>query len=479
MMRFVAQMPSPTTGVGLQQMHGVASRVDPSATAFAHRAEQFDFLILSQWSDSTDSARNTQWTRAFFAAMQPHLDDTVYVNNLGDEGQDRVHAAYGPNYNKLAALKAKYDPANLFRTTKTSSRRLRDRRSSAQGGAPICASNDRRSRPATSAARQRTRQRCRTRRWPNAHAEMHQVDVDDQLATLADGLVADGNDTVVDRQNFRRVGHRAPGRRAPDLSTVFDPPATGSSSSTRSLTPATGSIGLYPLPWGRRSLACRVRTAGSLRQRGPSDTDSGALGLEPRLRRHGGILPAPHDSEAEPMFRRQAHGLPFAGCGGWSATSSRHRSWGRVLSPTTHLGGSSDGADPAHGDTAEHRTGNLAEFKEVARVPLNSPRAKRPRSNTTGSSATMRRSASYGRRTRTPTPSWRTWRTWGTCREGRRTRRRTRDRGLRRSVARIARSGRCLRAHRLPVLPGQVTVTSPICPAVHGERHRPSSRAKP
>ena len=66
LMRFVPQMPSAASGVGLQQMHGVASRVAPSATAFPHRAEQYDFLILSQWSDATDSDRNLEWTRAAF-----------------------------------------------------------------------------------------------------------------------------------------------------------------------------------------------------------------------------------------------------------------------------------------------------------------------------------------------------------------------------------------------------------------------------
>ena len=115
MMRFVEQMPSPATGVGLQHMHGVASRIHPSATAFAHRAAQYDFLILSQWPDPTDTAPNIEWTREFFAAMQPHLENAVYVNNLGDEGDNRVHAAYGANYERLAALKAKYDPTNVFR----------------------------------------------------------------------------------------------------------------------------------------------------------------------------------------------------------------------------------------------------------------------------------------------------------------------------------------------------------------------------
>jgi hypothetical protein len=112
---FIAEMPSPHSGVGLQQMCGAASRVDPAATAFAHRARQYDLNILSQWTDPVDTPRNVAWTRAFFAAMEPFLERAVYANNLGDEGDDRVRAAYGANYDRLAALKAAYDPANLFR----------------------------------------------------------------------------------------------------------------------------------------------------------------------------------------------------------------------------------------------------------------------------------------------------------------------------------------------------------------------------
>jgi hypothetical protein len=115
LMRFLPQMPSSASGIGLQQLHGVASRVAPSATAFPHRAEQYDFCILSQWSEADDSDRNLQWTRAAFEAMQPHLEESVYVNNLGDEGQARVHAAYGENWPRLAAVKRTYDPDNLFR----------------------------------------------------------------------------------------------------------------------------------------------------------------------------------------------------------------------------------------------------------------------------------------------------------------------------------------------------------------------------
>jgi FAD/FMN-containing dehydrogenase len=114
MLQFMAETPSPASGVALQQMHGAASRVDPAATAFPHRDEHYDFMILSQWSDPADSARNIQWTREFFEAMQPYLERGVYVNDLGEEGEDRVKEAYGSNYERLAALKNKYDPTNLF-----------------------------------------------------------------------------------------------------------------------------------------------------------------------------------------------------------------------------------------------------------------------------------------------------------------------------------------------------------------------------
>jgi hypothetical protein len=115
LLRFLPQMPSSASSVGLQQLHGAASRVAPSATAFPHRAEQYDFLVMSQWSEASDSDRNLQWTRAVFEAMRPHLEQSVYVNNLGDEGQGRVRAAYGENYPRLAAVKRIYDPDNLFR----------------------------------------------------------------------------------------------------------------------------------------------------------------------------------------------------------------------------------------------------------------------------------------------------------------------------------------------------------------------------
>jgi FAD/FMN-containing dehydrogenase len=117
-LRFAVDIPSPYSGIGLQQMTGVASRVDPTATAFAHRARQYDFLVLSQWDDPAADERNITWTRALFKAMQPYLEHGVYVNDLNEEreeGQERIRSAYGANYERLAAIKSAYDPTNLFR----------------------------------------------------------------------------------------------------------------------------------------------------------------------------------------------------------------------------------------------------------------------------------------------------------------------------------------------------------------------------
>jgi FAD/FMN-containing dehydrogenase len=111
----VAGMPSEASGVGLQQLHGAAARVDPTATAYPHRAPRYDCLILSQWADPGDTDRNLAWTRDLHDDLQPFFAGGVYVNNLGNEGDERVRQAYGPNYERLVAVKTAYDPTNVFR----------------------------------------------------------------------------------------------------------------------------------------------------------------------------------------------------------------------------------------------------------------------------------------------------------------------------------------------------------------------------
>jgi len=115
LIQFASTMPTPQTQIGLQQMHGAAARVAPTETAFAHRHDQWDCLILTQWDRPADDERCIRWTRDLATQMEPHLERSVYVNDLGHDEADRVRAAYGMNYERLAAIKAKYDPANFFR----------------------------------------------------------------------------------------------------------------------------------------------------------------------------------------------------------------------------------------------------------------------------------------------------------------------------------------------------------------------------
>ena len=72
-------------------------------------------MVTSSWTEPQDSERNVRWARELFEALRPHLAEAAYVNYLGDEGQDGVRSAYGAKLERLALLKAKFDPPNLFR----------------------------------------------------------------------------------------------------------------------------------------------------------------------------------------------------------------------------------------------------------------------------------------------------------------------------------------------------------------------------
>jgi FAD/FMN-containing dehydrogenase len=117
MVDWMRRKPSPFTIAGLQQLHGAAGRVPAADTAFAHRGDRFDCLILSQWANPDDAERNISWTREFHARIAPYVDTAVYVNNLVDEPDAIVRAAFGTNYRRLSAIKRTYDPANFFRST--------------------------------------------------------------------------------------------------------------------------------------------------------------------------------------------------------------------------------------------------------------------------------------------------------------------------------------------------------------------------
>ena len=111
-----ATISSPETRVAIMQLGGAASRIDDMATATGHRDAGFVFAINNGWSDPADNERQVQWARDFWRAIRPFSTGGTYVNFLSEgEGQQRVRAAYGPEkYERLVALKQKYDPENLF-----------------------------------------------------------------------------------------------------------------------------------------------------------------------------------------------------------------------------------------------------------------------------------------------------------------------------------------------------------------------------
>ncbi len=115
MIECFAKCPSPMSHMPLEHIHGAATRVGPSDTAFPHRAPGYDYLLVSEWLDPADTDRCTAWARDTYAAMRPFLASGRYVNYLDhDEAGDPVAAAYGPNYRRLREIKVRYDPENFF-----------------------------------------------------------------------------------------------------------------------------------------------------------------------------------------------------------------------------------------------------------------------------------------------------------------------------------------------------------------------------
>jgi FAD/FMN-containing dehydrogenase len=107
--------PSPQSQILLEHVHGKASRVPPDATAFALRRNQYSLNIVATWHDPAMTDPCVAWVRAVAAHMDRFGTGDTYVNYLGEEGPEAVHAAYGVNYELLARLKRKYDPENFFR----------------------------------------------------------------------------------------------------------------------------------------------------------------------------------------------------------------------------------------------------------------------------------------------------------------------------------------------------------------------------
>ena len=109
------RMTSRLSMIVIEYYGGAAARVAPDATAFAHRDLPWDIVIAAQWTDSADSPRHRDWARDTEQNLLPFASRAHLLGALDAESQDVINTAFGANLPRLAAIKAKYDPANFFR----------------------------------------------------------------------------------------------------------------------------------------------------------------------------------------------------------------------------------------------------------------------------------------------------------------------------------------------------------------------------
>lgn len=93
---------------------GKVHEVGADETAWANRDARWAQVIVGVDPNPTNAEKVTKWCKDYYAAMQPHTSGGAYVNFMMEEGQDRVKASYGSNYERLTKIKAKYDPENFF-----------------------------------------------------------------------------------------------------------------------------------------------------------------------------------------------------------------------------------------------------------------------------------------------------------------------------------------------------------------------------
>ena len=114
-LEYIGSAPSPLCEIFIGALGGATMRPRPESAAYPHRDVQFVMNVHGRWENQADDARCIRWARDFFSASAPFASGGVYVNFLTADECNRVRAAYGSNFERLAHVKRKYDPGNLFR----------------------------------------------------------------------------------------------------------------------------------------------------------------------------------------------------------------------------------------------------------------------------------------------------------------------------------------------------------------------------
>jgi FAD/FMN-containing dehydrogenase len=113
-MEYGPRVPVVNSTMHIYPINGACNRVPADATAFAFRDAKFATVIAGMWPDPAENAKNTQWVKDYYKALEPHSLPGGYVNFMADDDQGRVKDNYKDNYNRLASIKKQYDPGNLF-----------------------------------------------------------------------------------------------------------------------------------------------------------------------------------------------------------------------------------------------------------------------------------------------------------------------------------------------------------------------------
>jgi len=117
MLDYSAMRTTPVEMISLQHVHGAASRIDPTETAFALREEHYAFQLMTSWNGEGTTGQagvHVDWTRRLWAEIEPFAAAETYANYLEDEGEAQIRTSYGANYKRLARIKNLYDPTNFF-----------------------------------------------------------------------------------------------------------------------------------------------------------------------------------------------------------------------------------------------------------------------------------------------------------------------------------------------------------------------------
>lgn len=116
MIEYAGRLPTPHSEILVHQVGGAVNDVASDATAYPHRDAEFVVTVAARWEEPTEDDECVAWVRECHDALAREGTGGTYVNFEGDrEGRERN--AYGENYDRLAEVKAEYDPENVFRTT--------------------------------------------------------------------------------------------------------------------------------------------------------------------------------------------------------------------------------------------------------------------------------------------------------------------------------------------------------------------------